>query len=57
MPLNAPNLVTLSRIILIPLIIGLYYLPEEWLSYQGKNLAATVVFILAAATDWLDGYL
>ena len=56
-PLNAPNLVTLSRIILIPLIIGLYYLPEEWLSYQGKNLAATVVFILAAATDWLDGYL
>ena len=56
-PLNAPNLVTLSRIILIPLIIGLYYLPEAWLSDQGKNLAATVVFILAAATDWLDGYL
>ena len=55
--LNVPNLVTLSRIILIPLIIGLYYLPYEWLSDQGKNAAATVVFILAAATDWLDGYL
>lgn len=55
--LNIPNVVTLSRIVLIPLIIGLYYLPDAWLSLQGKNLAATVVFILAAATDWLDGYL
>ena len=55
--LNVPNLVTLSRIILIPLIIGLYYLPYDWLSDQQKNAAATLVFILAAATDWLDGYL
>jgi len=54
---NTPNLVTLSRIVLIPLIIGLYYLPDEWLSYYGKNIAATVVFVLAALTDWLDGYL
>jgi len=55
--LNVPNLITLSRILLIPLIIGLYYLPEDWLGNQGKNVAATAVFILAAATDWLDGYL
>jgi cardiolipin synthase len=55
--LNVPNLITLSRIILIPLIIGLYYLPFDWLSDHGKNTTATVVFILAAATDWLDGYL
>ena len=55
--LNVPNLVTLSRIILIPLIIGLYYLPYDWLSDHAKNTAATVIFILAAATDWLDGYL
>jgi CDP-diacylglycerol--glycerol-3-phosphate 3-phosphatidyltransferase/cardiolipin synthase len=55
--LNVPNLITLSRIILIPLIIGLYYLPFEWLSDHAKNSAATLVFILAAATDWLDGYL
>ena len=54
---NTPNLVTLSRIVLIPLIIGLYYLPDDWLSFHGKNVAATVVFILAALTDWLDGYL
>jgi CDP-diacylglycerol--glycerol-3-phosphate 3-phosphatidyltransferase/cardiolipin synthase len=55
--LTIPNLITLSRIILIPLIIGLYYLPFEWLSEHEKNLVATIVFILAAATDWLDGYL
>jgi CDP-diacylglycerol--glycerol-3-phosphate 3-phosphatidyltransferase len=56
-PLNVPNLVTLSRIILIPLLIGIYYLPDEWLSWQGKNATATAVFILAGITDWLDGYL
>jgi CDP-diacylglycerol--glycerol-3-phosphate 3-phosphatidyltransferase len=47
----------MSRIILIPLIIGLYYLPSDWLSLENKNLAATAVFILAAVTDWLDGYM
>ena len=57
MPLNVPNLVTLSRIVLIPLIVALYYLPESWLSEYSRNTAATMVFILAAATDWLDGYL
>ena len=57
MPLNAPNLVTLSRIILIPLLIAIYYLPDTWLSEHGKNVTATVVFIFAGITDWLDGYL
>jgi CDP-diacylglycerol--glycerol-3-phosphate 3-phosphatidyltransferase len=47
----------MSRIILIPLIIGLYYLPSDMLSLENKNLAATAVFILAAVTDWLDGYM
>jgi len=57
MPLNVPNLVTLSRIVLIPLLIGIYYAPDEWLSWQGKNIASTAVFIFAGITDWLDGYL
>jgi cardiolipin synthase len=57
MPLNLPNLVTLLRIVLIPLIVGVFYLPPEYLTDLGKNLAATVIFIVAAATDWLDGYL
>jgi CDP-diacylglycerol--glycerol-3-phosphate 3-phosphatidyltransferase len=54
---NVPNVITFSRIVLIPLIIALYYLPEDWLSLHGKNVAATIVFIFAAVTDWLDGYL
>ncbi|HYE88955.1 MAG TPA: CDP-diacylglycerol--glycerol-3-phosphate 3-phosphatidyltransferase [Vicinamibacterales bacterium] len=57
MPLNVPNLVTLSRIILIPLLIGIFYLPDSWLSEEGKNVTATVIFIFAGITDWLDGYL
>ena len=57
MPINLPNLVTLLRILLIPLIVGIFYLPDEWLSFEGKNIAATGVFVFAAITDWLDGYL
>ena len=57
MPLNPPNLVTLLRIVLIPLIVGVFYLPDAWLSAEGKNFAATAIFIVAAITDWLDGYL
>ncbi len=57
MPINLPNLITLLRILLIPLIVGVFYLPEAWLSYEGKNIAATAIFIIAAITDWLDGYL
>jgi CDP-diacylglycerol--glycerol-3-phosphate 3-phosphatidyltransferase/cardiolipin synthase len=56
-PLNIPNLITLSRIILIPLLIGLYYLPDAWLSEHSRNVTATLVFIFAGITDWLDGYL
>ena len=56
-PLNAPNLVTLSRIILIPLLLGLYYVPDSWAAEHSRNVAATLVFIFAGVTDWLDGYL
>jgi CDP-diacylglycerol--glycerol-3-phosphate 3-phosphatidyltransferase len=57
MPLNLPNLVTLLRILLIPLIVGVFYLPDTWLGEDSKNVAATAIFIVAAITDWLDGYL
>ena len=56
-PLNTPNLITLSRIILIPLLIGLYYAPDAWISEHSRNVTATLVFIFAGVTDWLDGYL
>ena len=57
MPLNLPNLITWLRIILIPLMIGVFYLPDAWLSYTGKNIAACAIFVVAALSDWLDGYL
>ncbi len=57
MPLNLPNLITWLRILLIPLIVGVYYLPDDVLSYDMQNWVATGIFIFAAATDWLDGYL
>ncbi|MGE5128461.1 MAG: CDP-diacylglycerol--glycerol-3-phosphate 3-phosphatidyltransferase [Sphingomonadaceae bacterium] len=57
MPINLPNLITWSRILLIPLIVGVYYLPDPWLSIAAKNIVATSIFVFAAITDWLDGYL
>lgn len=57
MPFNLPNLITWSRILLIPLIVGVYYLPDSWLSIDTKNIVATSIFVFAAITDWLDGYL
>jgi cardiolipin synthase (CMP-forming) len=57
MPFNVPNLLTWMRIIMIPVVIGVFYLPAEWLSSWERNLIATVVFAAAAITDWLDGYL
>ncbi len=57
MPLNLPNLLTWLRIAMIPGIVGVFYLPDSILILGEKNLIATVLFIAAALTDWLDGYL
>jgi len=57
MPVNVPNLLTWLRILAIPLLVAIYYLPDRWLEPQEKNLAATILFVGAAVTDWLDGYL
>ncbi len=57
MPLNVPILLTWLRILTIPLVIGVFYVPEVWLSSGKQNLIATSLFIAAAITDWLDGYL
>ena len=57
MPINVPNLLTWLRILMIPLLVGLYYLPPDWIADHDKNLAATAIFSFAAITDWLDGYL
>lgn len=49
-----PTLMTWARIVAIPLIVGVFYLPIEPAT---KNLVATIMFVVFAATDWLDGYL
>src|SRR5689334_6515382 len=57
MPLNVPNLLTWLRILMIPLVLAVFYVPDAWLSSWQRNLIATAVFAAAAITDWLDGYL
>ncbi len=57
MPLNLPNLLTWMRIAMIPGIVGVFYLPDTMMTVSEKNLTATALFIAAALTDWLDGYL
>ena len=57
MILNIPNNLTLLRIALIPCLILVFYLPDHTLSSYDKNLTATLIFLFAAITDWLDGYL
>ena len=57
MPFNIPILLTWLRVALIPLVVGVYYLPLHWLPRSDQDLAATLVFIIAAITDWFDGFL
>ena len=57
MPLNLPNLLTWFRILLIPLFVAVLYLPSNWLTQHQANAIAMWIFIFAALTDWLDGYL
>jgi cardiolipin synthase len=52
--LTLPTLLTWARIVAIPLIVGVFYLPLE---AGTRNLLATVFFVIVALTDWLDGYL
>lgn len=49
---SIPNIMTLARLVAIPFFIAVFYLPYQWASW-----ATATIFVLAAITDWLDGYL
>lgn len=58
---NVPNILTVLRIALIPVFVGIFYLPHNIFALgiqptHTLNLIAASVFALAAFTDWLDGY-
>ncbi|WP_426702983.1 CDP-diacylglycerol--glycerol-3-phosphate 3-phosphatidyltransferase [Rhodanobacter sp. Col0626] len=52
MRINLPTWLTLFRVALLPVMVVVFYLP-----FTGHNITAAIVFVLAAFTDWLDGYL
>eukprot|EP00252_Welwitschia_mirabilis_P025157 TRINITY_DN7753_c0_g1_i1.p1 TRINITY_DN7753_c0_g1~~TRINITY_DN7753_c0_g1_i1.p1 ORF type:complete len:209 (-),score=23.22 TRINITY_DN7753_c0_g1_i1:87-713(-) len=49
---NLPNVLTLGRIVAVPLLIPSFYLNGSW-----APIVSTGIFVVAAVTDWLDGYL
>jgi cardiolipin synthase (CMP-forming) len=57
MPINIPILLTWLRVALIPLVVGVMYFPDHWMSPYARNVASTSVFVVAAITDWFDGFL
>ena len=57
MPFNLPIALTWLRVGAIPIIVGIFYLPNSWFTPFEKNLLGTILFVLAALTDWLDGFL
>lgn len=58
MQLTLPTILTLFRIALLPVIVIVFYLPEYYAPAKSwSNLAAAGIFIAAAITDWLDGWI
>ncbi len=57
MPFNLPIFLTWLRIVLIPLMVCIYYLPPSWLFGISPDTAAMLVFVIAGITDWFDGFL
>jgi len=57
MPLNVPILLTWLRVVLIPVFIGVFYLPDGLLTPVAQNITGALIFAVAGITDWLDGYL
>lgn len=57
MEFNLPNALTWARIVMIPLVLAVFFVPTDMLSLHHQNVVACALFCVAAITDWLDGYL
>ena len=56
MPVNIPIILTWARVVAIPLLVAIYYAPFN--NYGAvRDVLATILFVIAAVTDWFDGYL
>ena len=56
MPFNVPILLTWLRIVLIPVFVAIYYLPDGWMLPATRNWSGMAIFLVASLTDWLDGW-
>jgi len=54
---NLPLLLTWLRILAIPVFVAVLYVPEDWIAEKTRNVISMWIFIAAAITDWLDGWL
>lgn len=54
--LNVPMSLTWARIALIPMVVGVFYLPDTWFPPHWQNVIACVLFAVAAITDAVDGW-
>ena len=57
MHFNLPLLLTWLRILAIPVFVAVLYVPEDWIAEKTRNVISMWIFIAAAITDWLDGWL
>jgi cardiolipin synthase (CMP-forming) len=57
MPFNIPILLTWLRVAMIPMVVGVFFLPDGWLKMEESGIISSAIFIIAAITDWFDGFL
>ncbi|MFM2008139.1 MAG: CDP-diacylglycerol--glycerol-3-phosphate 3-phosphatidyltransferase [Pseudomonadota bacterium] len=57
MPFNIPILLTWLRVAMIPMVVGVFFLPDGWLTLEESGIISSAIFVVAAVTDWFDGFL
>jgi cardiolipin synthase len=57
MPFNIPILLTWLRVAMIPMVVGVFFLPDGWLTMEESGMISSAIFVIAAITDWFDGFL